>query len=98
MIRRTTFDNRFEPAIKDYAGLFECIQPSTMIPPKSSWDNQNNIDLMGNDLWTFFFTRLTNIACAMAGVGDGGTPSRRPKYQFSGGFIGERSLPIPGFS
>ncbi|MFK0731398.1 MAG: DUF4055 domain-containing protein [Gloeotrichia echinulata GP01] len=52
-IRRTTFDNRFEPAIKDYAGLLSVFTLNEDIAP-SIEANKNNIDLMGNDLWTFF--------------------------------------------
>lgn len=52
-IRRTTFDNRFEPAIKDYAGLLSVFSLNDDTA-QSILDNQNNIDLMGNDLWTFF--------------------------------------------
>jgi Domain of unknown function (DUF4055) len=52
-IRRTTFDNRFEPAIKDYAGLLSVFSLNDDTA-QSILDNQNNIDQMGNDLWTFF--------------------------------------------
>ncbi|MEH2148570.1 DUF4055 domain-containing protein [Nostoc sp.] len=52
-IRRTTFDNRFEPAIKDYAGLLSVFTLNDDTA-QSILDNQNNIDLTGNDLWTFF--------------------------------------------
>lgn len=52
-IRRTTFDNRFEPAIKDYAGLLSVFTLNDDTA-QSIVDNQNNIDQMGNDLWTFF--------------------------------------------
>jgi len=52
-IRRTTFDNRFEPAIKDYAGLLSVFSLNDDTA-QSIRDFQNNIDQMGNDLWTFF--------------------------------------------
>jgi Domain of unknown function (DUF4055) len=52
-IRRTTFDNRFEPAIKDYAGLLSVFSLNDDVA-QSILDNQDNIDQMGNDLWTFF--------------------------------------------
>lgn len=52
-LKRTTFDNRFEPAIKDYAGLLSVFALNEDIA-LSIWDNKNNVDLMGNDLWTFF--------------------------------------------
>ncbi|MEH2033362.1 MAG: DUF4055 domain-containing protein [Nostoc sp.] len=52
-IRRTTFDNRFEPAIKDYAGLLSVFSLNDDVA-QSIIDNKNNIDQMGNDIWTFF--------------------------------------------
>lgn len=52
-IKRTTFDNRFEPAIKDYAGLLSVFSLNEDTA-QSILGNQNNIDQMGNDLWTFF--------------------------------------------
>ncbi|MBD2489023.1 DUF4055 domain-containing protein [Aulosira sp. FACHB-615] len=52
-IRRTTFDNRFEPAIKDYAGLLSVFSLNDDVA-QSILDNQDNIDQCGNDLWTFF--------------------------------------------
>lgn len=52
-IRRTTFDNRFEPAIKDYAGLLSIFNLNDDVA-QSILDNKNNIDQMGNDIWTFF--------------------------------------------
>lgn len=52
-IRRTTFDNRFEPAIKDYAGLLSVFSLNDDVA-KTIIDNKNNIDQMGNDIWTFF--------------------------------------------
>ncbi|MEH2201204.1 DUF4055 domain-containing protein [Nostoc sp.] len=52
-VKRTTFDNRFEPAIKDYAGLLSVFSLNDDTAP-SIEANKNNIDLMGNDLWTFF--------------------------------------------
>ncbi len=51
--KRTVFDNRFEPAIKDYAGLLSAFDFNGDIA-QSIVDNRNNIDLTGNDLWTFF--------------------------------------------
>lgn len=52
-IRRTTFDNRFEPAIKDYAGLLSVFSLNDDVA-QSILDNKDNIDQCGNDLWTFF--------------------------------------------
>lgn len=52
-IRRTTFDNRFEPAIKDYAGLLSVFSLNSNVA-KSIVKNKDNIDQCGNDLWTFF--------------------------------------------
>jgi hypothetical protein len=52
-VKRTTFDNRFEPAIKDYAGLLSVFSFNDDVA-QSIIDNQDNIDQMGNDLWTFF--------------------------------------------
>lgn len=52
-VKRTTFDNRFEPAIKDYAGLLSVFSLNDDTAP-SIKANKNNIDQMGNDLWTFF--------------------------------------------
>jgi hypothetical protein len=52
-IKRTRFDNRFEPAIKDYAGLLSIFSLNDDVAP-SIEANQNDIDLQGNDLWTFF--------------------------------------------
>ena len=52
-IRRTTFDNRFEPAIKDYAGLLSVFSLNDDVA-QSIVDNKDNIDQCGNDLWTFF--------------------------------------------
>ncbi|MFN6572400.1 DUF4055 domain-containing protein [Dendronalium sp. ChiSLP03b] len=52
-IRRTTFDNRFEPAIKDYAGLLSVFSLNDDVA-KSIVKNKDNIDQCGNDIWTFF--------------------------------------------
>ncbi len=52
-IKRTTFDNRFEPAIKDYAGLLSVFGLNDDVA-QSIIDNKDNIDQCGNDLWTFF--------------------------------------------
>ncbi|MBD2437344.1 DUF4055 domain-containing protein [Nostoc sp. FACHB-110] len=52
-IRRTTFDNRFEPAIKDYAGLLSVFSLNDDVA-QSIVDSQDNIDQCGNDIWTFF--------------------------------------------
>ncbi|MFB2768574.1 DUF4055 domain-containing protein [Pelatocladus sp. BLCC-F211] len=52
-VKRTNFDNRFEPAIKDYAGLLSIFSLNDDVA-QSILDNQDDIDLMGNDIWTFF--------------------------------------------
>ena len=52
-IQRTSFDNRFEPAIKDYAGLLSVFSLNDDVAP-SILENKGNIDQMGNDIWTFF--------------------------------------------
>lgn len=52
-IKRCMFDNRFEPAIKDYAGLLSVFSLNDDVA-QSILDNQNNIDQWGNDIWTFF--------------------------------------------
>ena len=52
-VKRTTFDNRFEPAIKDYAGLLSVFSLNNDVA-LSIEANKDNIDQMGNDLWTFF--------------------------------------------
>lgn len=52
-IRRTHFDNRFEPAIKDYAGLLSIFSLNDDVA-QSILDNKGNIDSLGNDIWTFF--------------------------------------------
>ncbi|MHC5732925.1 MAG: hypothetical protein ACYTXY_54600, partial [Nostoc sp.] len=51
--KRCTFDNRFEPAIKDYAGLLSIFSLNDNVA-ESIESNKDNIDQMGNDLWTFF--------------------------------------------
>jgi hypothetical protein len=51
-VKRTTFDNRYKPAIKDYAGILSVFLLNKDAP-KSVNENKNNIDQMGNDLWTF---------------------------------------------
>ncbi|MHC5779680.1 DUF4055 domain-containing protein [Nostoc sp.] len=50
--KRCTFDNRFEPAIKDYAGLLSIFSLNDDVA-LSIESNKDNIDQMGNDLWTF---------------------------------------------
>ncbi|MBD2771151.1 DUF4055 domain-containing protein [Iningainema tapete] len=52
-IKRTTFDNRFEPAIKDYAGLLSVFSLN-QDAAQSILDNKDNIDQQGNDIWSFF--------------------------------------------
>lgn len=52
-IKRSNFDNRYEPAIKDYAGLLSVFSLSDDVA-ESIKGNQDNIDQWGNDLWTFF--------------------------------------------
>ncbi|WP_414755568.1 DUF4055 domain-containing protein [Anabaena sp. CCY 9910] len=52
-VKRTTFDNRFEPAIKDYAGLLSVFSLNDDVA-QSIAENEDNIDQEGNDIWTFF--------------------------------------------
>lgn len=52
-VKRTTFDNRFEAAIKDYAGLLSVFSLNDDVA-QSIEANIDNIDQMGNDLWSFF--------------------------------------------
>jgi hypothetical protein len=50
---RTRFDNRFEPVIKGHAGLLSDFQLTDDAPPTLE-EAEENIDLQGNDLQTFF--------------------------------------------
>lgn len=52
-VKRTVFDNRFEPALKDYAGLLSVFSLTDEVAA-SIEANKDNIDQQGNDLWTFF--------------------------------------------
>lgn len=52
-IKRSNFDNRFEPAIKDYAGLLSVFSLGDNVA-ESILIADNNIDQWGNDIWTFF--------------------------------------------
>lgn len=65
---RTRFDNRFEPAIRGHAGLLSDFEVDEDNCPPSLIDSQENIDLQGNDLVTFFQT-LDELVLRDGGVG-----------------------------
>jgi len=49
---RCRFDNRFQPAIKDYSGLLSVFTLNEDTP-KSIISNKENIDQQGSSIWTF---------------------------------------------
>ena len=51
-IKRTKFDNRFEPAIKGHAGLLSAFQLEDAA--QSIVENLDNIDNLGNSVYSFF--------------------------------------------
>lgn len=50
---RSEFDNRFSPCIKSFAGLLSDLALTEQGVPQSLLDNQENVDLQGNDLQIF---------------------------------------------
>jgi hypothetical protein len=52
-IKRTAFINKFEPSVKDYAGLLSVFTLNEDVA-ESIKAHLDDVDLMGNDIYTFF--------------------------------------------